>query len=77
MSTTVVNFYFWLDLNYEECEQVYLGHVKSIQVTADNGKSIRLSATKFRPFITRIGIRGRFKLQLTKKNKFIKLEKIS
>ncbi|WP_082305715.1 MULTISPECIES: DUF2835 family protein [unclassified Pseudoalteromonas] len=69
-------FLFNLDLSYEQCEQIYSGHIKSIQVTSHSGKSIRIPALRFRSFITPVGIKQKFKLKLSDSNQFISLEKI-
>ncbi|MBU2968492.1 DUF2835 domain-containing protein [Pseudoalteromonas sp. C2R02] len=69
-------FLFNLDLSYEQCEQFYSGHIKSIQVTSHSGKTIRIPAQRFRSFITPVGIKQKFKLKLSDSNQFISLEKI-
>ncbi|SFC08237.1 DUF2835 family protein [Pseudoalteromonas denitrificans] len=69
-------FLFYLDLNYEQCEQIYTGKVKSVQVTSQLGKKIRIPAHRFRSFITPSGIKEQFKLCLTENNRFISLEKL-
>ena len=43
----------------------------------DGGKTVRFDAEHLRPFISSIGIRGRFRLILTEQNRFLKLEKVS
>lgn len=55
----------------------YQGHYNHIQVMSENGVTIRLDAQKLRPFITSLGINGRFRLILSLQNKFIGLEKVS
>ncbi|AXT30247.1 DUF2835 domain-containing protein [Pseudoalteromonas tunicata] len=69
-------FFFTINLSYEKCLGYYHGTIKQIQVTSDEGKKIRLPAERFRPFITSIGIRGRYRLRLTETHQFISLEKI-
>lgn len=54
----------------------YKGHFSHIQVTSDNGELIRFDAVKLRPFISSLGIKGRFRLTLSLQHKFISLEKI-
>ncbi|KPZ56349.1 hypothetical protein AN393_01389 [Pseudoalteromonas sp. P1-25] len=55
----------------------YHGRYSSVQVVEDNGKTIRFAASHLRPYISSIGIRGRFRLLLTSENKFIRLERIA
>ncbi|OUL56686.1 DUF2835 domain-containing protein [Pseudoalteromonas ulvae] len=70
-------YYFSVSISYEECLQFYHGTVKSVQVISEQRKSIRLPAERFRPFISTLGIRGRFRLRLTSENQFVSLEKMS
>ena len=68
-------YYFSIHITYQDFEALYRGSVRNVQVVADNGKSIRLPAIKFVPWLSQLGIRGRFKLTLTTENKFVSLEK--
>lgn len=70
-------YYFSLYLSYSKCLDYYHGKYKSVQVTEDGGKTVRFNAEHLRPFISSIGIRGRFRLILTEQNRFLKLEKVS
>ncbi len=70
-------YYFALYLSYSECLDYYYGKYKSVQVTEDGGRTVRFDACYLRPFISSLGIRGRFKLTLTVNNQFLKLEKIN
>lgn len=55
----------------------YNGKYTSVQVTEDGGKHIRFSASHLRPFISSLGVRGRFRLILTSQNQFVRLEKVA
>ena len=68
-------YYFSIHITYQDFEALYRGSVRNVQVVADSGKSIRLPAIKFVPWLSQLGIRGRFKLTLTTENKFVSLEK--
>tara|TARA_Y100000782_G_C10177538_1_gene262501 strand:+ start:2698 stop:2919 length:222 start_codon:yes stop_codon:yes gene_type:complete len=70
-------YYFSLYLSYSKCLDYYHGKYKSVQVMEDGGKTVRFDAEHLRPFISSIGIRGRFRLILTEQNRFLKLEKVS
>ncbi|RZF93699.1 DUF2835 family protein [Pseudoalteromonas sp. CO302Y] len=70
-------YYFSLYLSYSKCLDYYHGKYKSVQVTEDGGKTVRFDAEHLRPFISSIGIRGRFRLILTEQNRFLKLERVS
>ncbi len=69
-------FYFSLNLDYEECLAYYKGHYNEIQVVDDSGKKLRFSAQKLTPFVSSIGIKGRFRLKTNDQHQFMSLEKI-
>ncbi|WP_404340241.1 DUF2835 domain-containing protein [Pseudoalteromonas mariniglutinosa] len=71
------SYFFSLHLSYKQCMDYYYGAYTSVQVTEDGGKKIRFPAAYLRPYITAIGIRGRFRMTVTSDNKFVKLEKVS
>jgi hypothetical protein len=73
----MIEYYFSLRLTYNECMDYYYGRYKSVQVVEDSGKTIRFAANYLRPFITSLGIRGRFRLLLTPENQFIRLERVA
>ena len=70
-------YYFYLNLSYDECMAYYRGDFEFIQVVADNGKSIRFPANHIRRFVSSLGIRGRFRLCLTETNSFLSLEQVA
>ena len=73
----MTEYFFSLYLSYAECLDYYHGKYTSVQVTEDGGKTIRFAAKHLRPFISSLGIRGRFRLTLSADNQFLKLEKVS
>lgn len=73
----MIEYYFNLQLSYNECMDYYTGRYRSIQVLEDSGKTIRFAASNLRPFISSLGIRGRFRILLTRENKFIRIEKVA
>jgi len=70
-------YYFLLNLTYQQCLDYYDGKYRSVQVIEDGGKKVRFDAHHLRPFISSLGIRGRFRLLLTLENKFVRLERVS
>lgn len=73
----MIEYYFTLRLSYNECMNYYHGRFSSLQVVEDGGKTVRFSANHLRPFITNLGIRGRFRILLTPENKFIRIERVA
>ncbi|OXX75079.1 hypothetical protein B9J87_01540, partial [Vibrio sp. V19_P1S1T109] len=45
-----------------------------VQVYTDQGLRLQLPASRFRPFLSQIGVKGRFRLTTDQNNKFVKLE---
>lgn len=70
-------YLFNIRISYQDFEALYRGSARFVTVMADNGQTIRLPAIKFIPWLSQIGISGRFKLTLDANNKFQKLEKIA
>jgi len=64
-------------LSPEKCQQYYRGEIRYVIVTADTGERVQLALRHFQPFISQLGIRGRFRLTLTDNGDFLRLEKIS
>ncbi|WP_075651961.1 DUF2835 domain-containing protein [Vibrio ponticus] len=67
-------YYFSLNIPYQTFLVHYNGAASSVMVTTDNGLRIQLPATRFRPFLSQIGLKGRFRLTTDQNNKFLKLE---
>lgn len=64
-------------ISAEKCQQYYRGTVRYIIVTADSGERVQLAFRHFQPYISQLGVRGRFRLTLTDNGDFLQLEKIS
>ncbi|MFM2481207.1 DUF2835 domain-containing protein [Celerinatantimonas sp. YJH-8] len=69
-------FLFSLSVSYEDYLRVYQGTAKNIIVTCDNGLTLQLPAERFRPFVSQLGVIGRFRLTTDNNHKFKSLEKI-
>ncbi|MFM2484071.1 DUF2835 domain-containing protein [Celerinatantimonas yamalensis] len=70
-------YLFNIYISYDEFLDVYRGVVKNLIVRSDSGLSLQIQACHFLPFLTQIGLRGRFRLTTDNKNKYVSLEKIS
>ncbi|WP_075202588.1 DUF2835 domain-containing protein [Vibrio mexicanus] len=68
------HYYFTLNISYQTFVSHYSGAASSVVVHTDNGLRIQLPAVRFRPYLTQIGVKGRFRLTTDQNNKFIKLE---
>ncbi len=70
-------YYFYIDIYYTELQRHYSGHAATIRVNTEEGPKIQFPATYLRPYVTQIGIRGRFKLVLDERNEILSLEQVS
>lgn len=71
------SYLFGAFLSVEKCQRYYQGQSRYVLVTADSGERIQLAFRHFQPFISAIGIRGRFRLTVTDNGEFLQLEKIN
>lgn len=72
-----MNLYiFRLDISYHIFLQHYSGSASQVLVYTEQGLKLQIPATRLRPFLTQIGVKGRFRLTTDSQNKFIKLESL-
>lgn len=69
-------YYFSLNISYQQFLAHYSGSAANIQVVTTQGLRLQLPASRFRSFLTQIGIKGQFRLTTDHQNKFIKLESL-
>ncbi|HAS62433.1 MAG TPA: DUF2835 domain-containing protein [Vibrio sp.] len=67
-------YYFSLNIPYQMYVSHYNGTASNIVVMTENGLRLQLPATRFRPFVTQMGLKGRFRLTTDQNSKFVKLE---
>ncbi|MDB1123909.1 DUF2835 domain-containing protein [Vibrio algarum] len=67
---------FRLDIPYHVFLQHYSGAASSVLVYTEQGLKLQVPAMRLRPFLTQIGVKGRFRLTTNELNKFVKLEAI-
>ncbi len=68
------HYYFRLNIAYQAYLSHYSGAASAVLVVTENGLRLQLPASRFRPFLSQAGIKGRFRLTTDQQNKFIKLE---
>ncbi|MCG3722068.1 DUF2835 family protein [Vibrio cincinnatiensis] len=70
-----MNYYFFsLNISYQTFLAHYSGVASYVIVMTENGLKLQLSAAKLRPFLSQLGIKGRFRLTTDQHHKFVKLE---
>ncbi len=67
-------YYFSLNISYNKFLSHYGGVASNVVVNTDRGLRLQLPASRFRPFLSQLGVRGRFRLTTDQSNKFVKLE---
>ncbi len=70
-------YYFSLNIPYQTFLAHYSGAASHIVVMTEQGIRLQLAAAKFRPFLSQIGVKGRFRLITNQSNQFVKLEILS
>ncbi|EGR1124975.1 DUF2835 family protein [Vibrio cholerae] len=70
-----MNYYFFsLNISYQTFVTHYSGVASHVIVTTEHGLRLQLPATRLRPFLSQIGVKGRFRLTTDQNNRFVKLE---
>ncbi|EKO3451479.1 DUF2835 domain-containing protein [Vibrio fluvialis] len=67
-------YFFSLSISYQAFLSHYSGAASTVLVLTECGLRLQLPAAKFRPFLSQIGVKGRFRLTTDQNNKFLKLE---
>ncbi|MFC3023963.1 DUF2835 domain-containing protein [Vibrio zhugei] len=68
------DYYFSLNISYQEFVAHYSGVAANVVVMTEQNLRLQLPASRFRPYLSQLGIRGRFRLVTDDNNKFHKLE---
>lgn len=67
-------YYFSLNISYNTFLSHYGGVASNVVVNTESGLRLQLPASRFRPFLSQLGVKGRFRLITNQSNKFVKLE---
>lgn len=70
-SSVVVN----LAIDADEFLRLYKGTARDVLARATNGQTVRFPANILRPFVTREGVHGRFKITFNANGKLIAIDK--
>ena len=68
--------HFALKIPEEKWLRYYSGEIKTILIVTTAGLTVSISAHHFRPFTTKQGLYGFFKLTLDHNNRFLNLEQL-
>lgn len=76
-NTTTKSLVFTLAITPDEFLRLYQGTARNVVTRATNGQTVRFPANILRPFVTRDGVRGRFRISFDAYGKLIAIDKIS
>ncbi|TDF41814.1 DUF2835 family protein [Alteromonadaceae bacterium M269] len=69
-------YFFTLNVSYLQCEQLYEPGRNVAIMTADSGERVQLPIVNLRPYTTKDGIQGKFKMVVSDQNKIISFDKV-
>lgn len=72
----LIEYELSISASYAQCEQLYQIANNTVVVQTTTGLSIQLPTKNLRPFVTPVGIHGRFRLIINKQNKIHSLTRI-
>lgn len=67
-------YFFSLNIPYQTFLSHYNGAASNVLVVTETGLRLQLPASRFRPFLSQIGLKGRFRLITDQNKKFVRLE---
>lgn len=69
-------YYFRLNVSYQAFLSHYAGSASTVMVMTEQGLKLQLPASRFRSFLTQLGVKGRFRLTTDQNNRFLNLEQV-
>lgn len=73
----MTTYYFTLKASYDMCEKLYFTGSNAVVLRAESGHTVQIPTVNLRPFVTRSGLNGRFRLIINDKNKVESFEKVT
>ncbi len=68
---------FNLNISREQYLSWYSGTAREVIAKSLHGQKVRFPAARLRPFVTHLGVKGRFIIQFDDRHKFVCLQKVS
>lgn len=69
-------YYFRVNVSYQAFLSHYSGSASTVVVLTEQGLKLQLPASRFRGFLTQLGVKGRFRLTTDQNNRFVNLEQV-
>ena len=70
------NYTFSVNISYQAYLNHYSGAASTVLVVTDNGLKLQMPASRFRPFLSQLGVKGRFRVSVNAQNRLETLERI-
>ncbi|MGF1732325.1 DUF2835 domain-containing protein [Photobacterium kasasachensis] len=70
------SYTFSVYISYQSYLNHYSGAASTVVVVTDNGLKLQLPASRFRPFLSQLGVKGRFRITVNNQNRLDTLEQI-
>lgn len=70
------SYTFSVSISYQSYLNHYSGAASTVLVVTDNGLKLQLPASRFRPFLSQLGVKGRFRITVNAQNRLDALELI-
>ncbi|WPC75299.1 DUF2835 domain-containing protein [Vibrio porteresiae] len=67
-------YFFTLNISYQTFLSHYSGQASTVLVITENGLRLQLPAARLRPYLSQLGIRGRFRLITDQNNKIKQID---
>ena len=67
-------YFFSLNISYQTFLNHYSGQASTVLVVTENGLRLQLPAARLRPYLSQLGIRGRFRLITDHNNKIQQID---
>ncbi|MEJ2765566.1 DUF2835 domain-containing protein [Photobacterium sp. MCCC 1A19761] len=71
------HYTFSMDISYQSYLGHYSGAASTVLVVTDNGLKLQLPASRFRPFLSQLGVKGRFRVTVNAQNRIEAIEQIT
>ncbi len=71
------SYFFRLKISYLECEALYSPGINTCLIVSEKGEKVQIPVKNLRPYVTKTGILGRFRLVTDENNKIKSFEKIA
>ncbi|MCG7588263.1 DUF2835 domain-containing protein [Photobacterium sp. OFAV2-7] len=70
------SYTFSVYISYQAYLDHYSGAASTVLVVTDSGLKLQLPASRFRPFLSQLGVKGRFRITVNNQNRLDTLERI-